>query len=132
MPLRVDELRVGDRVMLNCPKARTAQHREAIFQGVYRTIEEALSDRSGYSALAMGPTTAAFLQNSGAWAAFQLQRLDAPLVDLVHPDQTRSTFAPAPGGVNLCAAFQVEPDGGLREEQGRRVFIERRIVAGQG
>jgi hypothetical protein len=30
------------------------------------------------------------------------------------------------------AVFVVEPDGGLREEEGRRVFIERRVTMGQG
>lgn len=103
MPLNITDLKVGDRVILNCPKA-TKPRREAQFEGIYHSIGDAISS---LDALVLPGATAEFLA-SGAlgWAGFLLQ---------------------TKGGVSLHAGFRIEPDGGLREEEGRRIFIERRV-----
>ncbi len=41
MPLSVLDLQPGDRVILNCPKARLATKREAIFEGIYSSAQTA-------------------------------------------------------------------------------------------
>jgi hypothetical protein len=107
--MKVTDLKPGDRVMLNCPKAAKT-HRQAIFQGIYRSVEEAMS-AGNESALLVGAETEKFLREGGSWARFLLQTLD---------------------GVSLGAAFVVETDGSLREEMGRRIFIERRLTMGRG
>lgn len=111
MPLAITDLHAGDRVVLNCAQARVTQKREAIFEGVFASVNDAMH-RGGYTAIALpgGRPTEEFL-NGGAWARFLMQSCE---------------------GVDLVGAFRIEPDGALREEEGRRITIERRVRMGQG
>jgi hypothetical protein len=109
MPLSVNELQPGDRVVLNCPKARTMPKREAQFEGIFATLDEAQKSdlRAG---MLIQQKSVTFLRG-GAFARFLMGRMD---------------------GWDCIAAFVVEPDGSMREEEGRRIFIERRMRMGQG
>jgi hypothetical protein len=133
MPLKVTELQPGDRVVLNCPKARGNQKREAQFKGIYHSIDDAMK-ADNCDVLAMGPMTEKFLSSGGRrWAAFLLQTTTGPGQLMTYPGgDPVAGLPPFPGATRLTAAFVVEPDGGMREEQGRRVFIERRLVMGHG
>jgi hypothetical protein len=103
MPLNIADLKVGDRVILNCPKSARPK-RAAQFEGIYYSIQEAMGN---FDAVLLPGGTAEFLSNAQlGWAAFLMQ---------------------TQGGFSLRGAFRVEADGGLREEEGRRIFIERRI-----
>ena len=126
MPLRITDLAPGDRVILNCPKSRVAQKREAQFEGIYHSLQDAMT---GYDILLAGTSTAEFLESGGTlgWAAFLFQVSAEPLVRVRNPDGS-PTYIPNPSGsMELRGAFVVEPDGSLREEEGRRIFIERRL-----
>ena len=116
MSISVLDLRPGDRVVLNCPKARIKPKREAEFEGLYNSIEELRASMVGHVLYDL-PGTASFIAGEKAcrWARFLLQ---TEVVDGV-PRQLRNGFV-------------VDADGGLREEEGRRVFIERRVRVGQG
>jgi hypothetical protein len=109
MPLNVQDLKSGDRVMLNCPTGRIPK-REAIFEGIFKSLEEAAQPDKYHQVITMCVPSEELLR-TGAFARFLLGR-----------------------GVDweLVAAFRVEPDGGLREDEGRRVFIERRLPMGVG
>jgi hypothetical protein len=112
MPVPVADLKPGDRVVLNCPKSRVMQKREAQFEGIFSSIEDALARGD---AMLMGTSTMGFLSGR-AWARFLFGRAtDGSGID-----------------VDAVGAFVVEPDGGLREEHGMRIFIERRMRMGQG
>ncbi len=126
MPLKITDLQPGDRVILNCPKARVSRQREAQFEGLFRSVAEAMT-KIGDGALIMGPETAKFLEEGGLWAAFLLQTRTDPVVRLRHVDGSHDDIPNLGGEIALRAAFVVEPDGSLREEEGRRVFIERRL-----
>ena len=111
MALHVNDLRPGDRVVLNCSASRVMAKREAQFEGIFQTIEEAMA-RGTYDAVLLPGATAEFLSR-GAFARFLLQRN-------------------AIGPMDLVGAFRIEPDGALREEEGRRITIEMRMRMGQG
>jgi hypothetical protein len=108
MPIKLTDLKPGDRVMLNCPKARTQPRREAIFEGIFESVAAAAADSE---IMAVGENTAAFLASGNGWARSLLQ---------------------TEGHFRLAIGFRIEPDGSLREEDGRRIFIERRLSMGQG
>jgi hypothetical protein len=110
MPLSVNDLQPGDRVVLNCPKARIMRKREAQFEGIFRSSVEA-SERGNRRALLISKPTIEFLASGGAWARFLME---------------------SKGLWDVVAAFVIEPDGSMREEEGRRIFIERRMRMGQG
>jgi len=46
MPLKVTDLKPGDRVLLNCPKSRVTAKREAVFEGIFASLSEA-QERTG-------------------------------------------------------------------------------------
>lgn len=104
MPLKIQDLQPGDRVILNCPKAKTATQREAEFEGIFASVEDAV--RRGDRALLMGTTTADFLNAGNPWARFLMG---------------------VRGGLDVVGTFVVEDDGCLRDEEGHRIFIERRL-----
>jgi hypothetical protein len=132
MPIDVRQLQPGERVVLNCPKARFEQKREALFEGIFRSIKEAAarSVAEGRIDLLGGSTAAAFLNGGQPWARFLFQRVAGGGLRMRQPDGTRVTL---PEGITeLVGAFAVEADGTLRDETGRRIFIERRVLMGQG
>jgi hypothetical protein len=106
MSLKVTELKRGDRVVLNCPKGRIPK-RKADFLGIFRSLEEAINATPGLI-LAVDATVADFLEKGErGWAGFLL--------------------GVSPCGTELRGAFIVEPDGSMREQEGRSVFIEQRL-----
>ncbi len=126
MPLKVTDLKPGDRVMLNCPKSRLMAQREAEFEGIYPSIADAMNN-TGLGVIVMGSGTQAFLNEGKLWAAFLFQTSRDPVVRLRHSD---GSFNEIPNPVKylvLRGAFQVEPDGTLREEEGRRIYIAYRL-----
>jgi hypothetical protein len=112
MPFKITDLTPGDRVILNCPKSRVATHRQAQFEGIFQSLEDAMRREAAEGRLAYlaGSATAEFL-NSRPWARFLMQ--------------SRSS-------VELIGAFAVQPDGTLKDEEGRSIFIERRVFVGVG
>jgi hypothetical protein len=132
MPLKVTDLKPGDRVLLNCPKSRLMTKREAVFEGLYHSLQDAMADGPP-GVLMIGKATEEFLR-SGAqgWAGFLFQVTREPVLHIRHPDGTFDEFPNLTGEMSLRGAFVVEPDGSLREEEGRRIFIERRVVMGRG
>jgi|SRR5579863_151170 len=104
MPLTITDLKPGDRVVLNCPKARTAQHKEAQFEGVFRSFQEMIKVGTADLTVISEPTVE-YLQSERLWARFRM-------------------FTGA--SWELLAGFAVNPDGSLRDDEGRRITIERR------
>ena len=113
MSLRVDELAPGDRVILNCPSSALMRKREAQFEGVYATLAEAIDDAE-HLAHFMKASTRAFLEGQRI-ARFLFRR-------------------GAEGGIafDIMGVFAVDNDGGLRDQTGKRLFIERKMRMGQG
>lgn len=112
MSLRVDDLAPGDRVILNCPSSRIMRKRDAIFEGVFENMSDQVGDRS---AALMSPATYKFLEGK-RWARFMFSR---------HCNEGPLDF-------DVMGAFAVDADGGLRDQTGVRLFIERRMRMGQG
>jgi hypothetical protein len=112
MPLRITDLQPGDRVVLNCPKSRVSVKREAVFEGIFESLDQTISKErtGGRAAYLAGSATAEFL-GSRPWARFLMQ--------------SRS-------GVDLIGAFAIQDDGTLKDEEGRSIFIERRVFVGVG
>lgn len=114
MPLLVADLKLNDRVLLNCPKSQIATHRQAVFQGVFESLPEAMAEslRRGSIGIEYLPCSATpeFL-NGRHWARFLMGTL---------------------GNTELIGAFAIQPDGTLKDETGRSIFIERRVFAGAG
>ena len=105
--ISVRDLKPGDRVILNCPKSRATQRHMARFEGIFDAPDAMASERY---LLLMSAGTLAFI-SAGPWAAFFLRR----------------------GGVeDTFFAFRVEEDGALREEEGKRVVVERRVTVAVG
>lgn len=128
MAISVVDLKPGDRVVLNCPKARGPQtKRVAEFGGIYASLEEAMLAHD-YSALLTLEHTAAFIAAGGKFAKFLLQTASGQSRILEYPGggPVRG-FPEVPAGTGLILALRIEPDGGLREEEGRRIFIEQRL-----
>ena len=105
MPIAIHDLSPGDRVVLNCPKARVMQKREAQFEGVFRSFTEA-APASTHSVTISEPSPSYVARGVSGWARFLMGRV---------------------GRADIIGVFAVEPDGGLREDEGRRVFVERRL-----
>jgi hypothetical protein len=101
----VHDLSPGDRVVLNCPKSRIMPKRQAEFRALARNLSE-LPDGD----LVSRPGRL-FLESAAEWAVFLLGEVE---------------------GARLLGLFAVDSDGGLREEEGRRIFIERRVFVGRG
>jgi hypothetical protein len=129
MPVPVTDLKPGDRVLLNCPKARGQAKREAQFKGIYKSITDTLSEYDA-TAILRGPGTDALFESGQAVAGFILQTGDP--ATFLYPSG-EALHAPHAGGTSdLTLVLRIEPDGSLREETGMRVFIERRMRMGQG
>lgn len=135
MSIDVRDLRPGERVVLNCPKAKGAQKREAQFEGIFERYADAMNDPwSSERSLLIQRHTVAFSRTQGPWSRFLLQTSErgsdvvmrTPGGDALHPPGS------ADAETRLMAVFAVEPDGGLREEEGRRIFIERRVQVNYG
>jgi hypothetical protein len=132
MPIRVTDLKPGDRVVLNCPKARRNSKREAQFEGIFESMDDAMNHGGkAPDVLLMEHATEAFLAQK-VWARFLLQTVSESGQVLRYPGGDAMNLPKFAGITELSAAFLVEPDGSLREEEGRRVFIERRVFVGQG
>jgi hypothetical protein len=134
MSIDVRDLQPGDRVVLNCPKALRNQKREAQFEGLFPSALEAMAAGSPFSAQLIQRHTEAFTAAAGTWARFLLQTAPAGSDVLFTTPGGDALQMPPTGGFTrqLYAAFIVEPDGALREEEGRRIFIERRVRMGHG
>jgi NADPH:quinone reductase-like Zn-dependent oxidoreductase len=115
LPIHVNDLKPGDRVVLNCPKSQRDSKREAIFKGVYASHAAAIAELAFTHPGGMKIyTPPSILTQRLPVAAFLLQSADRA------------------GMVLVWGAFTVQPDGSLREDQGLRVFIEQRVRMGQG
>jgi hypothetical protein len=115
MSLRIDELAPGDRVILNCPSSRIMKKRDAVFEGVFNTLEAAMD--AGEQPLHVAHRrTFEFLKGERV-ARFLFRRGDT-----------------TEGGIafDIMGAFAVDRDGGLHDENGVRLFIERKMRMGQG
>jgi hypothetical protein len=131
MPIPVTDLKPGDRVILNCPKARRQVKREAQFSGMFESFEAA----SAIDAVMIVREAAMRFISSGgpAWARFLLQTVSGGNRILEYPGGGVIQGLPEVNGETLLlAVFAVEPDGSMREEFGRRIFIERRLAMGKG
>lgn len=119
-------------MILNCPKSKVATHRQAEFIGVFKKLEEALDKEPG-TALLVDVGTLEFIKSGkdGPWAGFIFQTSSDPVVRIRNPNGSYSEFPNPAGKFDLRGAFVVEADGSLREEDGRRVFIERRVGRAQ-
>jgi hypothetical protein len=103
MPIKVTELQAGDRVVLNCPKSRVTVKRNAEFEACYRTVDEMVEK---HDATLITKATVEFLKSGGLWASFLFSSNDA---------------------IDLRCGFRVEPDGTMRDDEGRLVYVERRL-----
>jgi hypothetical protein len=62
-----------------------------------------------------------------------MQRVTGPSRVLEYPGGGAIAGIPDSAGVTeLIAAFPIDPDGGLHEEFGRRIYVEQRMTMGQG
>jgi hypothetical protein len=130
MPLHVNDLQPGDRVVLNCAAGRGRTKCEALFDGIFENY--AAAAKIAVSVLA-GPRTEAFSVENGAVARFVLQTTSGPTRVFEYPGGGEMPPLPDFDGEScLIAIFRIEPDGALREEQGRRITIEMRVRMGQG
>jgi hypothetical protein len=129
MPVLVTDLTPGDRVMLNCPKARGNQtKRVAQFDGIFGSLDEAMTASGGVCALLTQRDTEAFIAAGGRFAKFLLQTAAESTPILEYPGGGAIRGLPElPAGTQLIAAFVIEPDGSLRDEEGRRIYIEQRL-----
>ena len=141
MSISVLDLKPGDRVILNCPKARMQTHREAQFEGIFLTMKDAIADRTKTGVVNIleqrAPETEAFHANAEGrrFARFLLQSTSDPnaVLRTAGGDVLRLPPDHVPGAlVELVCAFHVEADGCLREGEGRRIFVERRVRMGHG
>jgi hypothetical protein len=103
MPIPVTDLQPGDRVVLNCPKSRVTAKRQAQFEGIYSSLADAMN---GATILIAGTGTADFLEQSGRFAGFLFGRMD---------------------NRDLRMALAIDPDGSLRDEEGRKIYVEQRL-----
>ena len=110
MPISIHQLQPGDRVILNCPKARLMPKREAVFEGIFHSLADAVS-RETVDAVAIHTDAARFLDAGIPWARFLVRRDPAS---------------------EIVVGLQIDADGNLREQQGMQVYIERRLVAERG
>lgn len=109
MPVSIDSLAPGDRVVLNCPAARVDKKRPAEFEGVFAHAEDC-GRRPGRGLTIVDDTTREYVRK----AEKRGERFARFLME------TR-------GEVEICAVFVVEPDGALRDDEDRRIWIERRL-----
>jgi hypothetical protein len=80
--------------------------RVAEFEGCYGSVDDVMA-KHGEVAVIVGSGTIEFLKSGdGLWAGF--------------------LFGSSEWG-DFRAAFKVEPDGSLRDEEGRRIYVERRL-----
>jgi hypothetical protein len=106
VPVDARILRPGDVVELTCPKARREKVRRAVFEGLSMDPPRPPGD---------GPTIYSGIRwewlererGYGLWAMFELDRR---------------------GDDVLRAAFKVEEDGAMRDDQDRRVTVSRRLT----
>jgi hypothetical protein len=128
MPLHVNDLQPGDRVVLNCAAGRGRTKREARFQGIFSNYKDALQGKP----VLMRTADEEFLACAEPIATFLLQRADRCQL-LEYPGGGPLQGIPEfDGERELLGFFRVEPDGALREQQGRRITIEMRVRMGQG
>lgn len=133
MSIDVRELQPGERVVLNCPKARNYSKKEAQFEGLFDTAEAAMEDGSIIKDQLIQRGTDAFMATPGQWARFLLQSVPAGADTILRtPDGQALPLSRTGLPRQLYGVFIVEADGGLREEEGRRIFIERRLHVGHG
>jgi hypothetical protein len=106
MAIPVTDLAPGDRVILNCPKARIPK-RQAQFQGLYNSTLEMID--------------AAFPADGDRLAIF---------ADPIPPDEGQEWAAFlfwASDSQEMRGAFAVQPDGNLLDEEGRKIYVEQRL-----
>lgn len=133
MSIDVRELQPGDRVVLNCPKARNNSKQEAQFEGIFPTAAAAMEEGSVTKWRLIQRGTEAFMAVAGQWARFLLATAPAGSDRIFETPGGQALPMPATAlPRQLYAVFIVEVDGGLREEGGMRIFIERRLHVGRG
>lgn len=92
----VNQLNPGDRVVINSPRQGVAKRAMVEFDGIFATAYEAIAHVMAHSALVGVDTTGDL---NGPFANFRFN-------------------------TGLCAAFRVEPDGSMRDDMGRAVYVE--------
>lgn len=103
MPIRVTDLKPGDRVVLNCPMARVP-HRTAQFEGVYPSAAEAARTvAAGHDLTILAGKE---FPAEGRHAVFLLSTV---------------------GSQELRGSFAVTPDGNLQDDDGRTIYVEQRL-----
>ncbi|MEI9971102.1 MAG: hypothetical protein WDO73_03060 [Ignavibacteriota bacterium] len=81
----------------------------------------------------LGASTSGFISSGGMWARFLLQTCSGPADVFEYPGGGVIQGLPQfDGETRLTAVFAIDPDGSMREEEGRRIFIERRLTMGNG
>jgi hypothetical protein len=123
MPVRIEDLRPGDRVILNCPKARRLPRREVEFCGVI-TPDEAI-ERINRSVVRDFDDAAMDRQARYAEFLFGFAGPDQA-VAFVQRDGRRHLIPPG-RPTRHCCALRIADDGTLKDDEGRTVFIERRV-----
>jgi hypothetical protein len=112
--------------MLNCPKSRMQAKREAEFRGCFGSLAEASDD----ALIITDAKTSGFPTEGKLWAAFLLQT--APAYDgkvrIRHADGTADEIPTLSCEVELRAAFVVDADGSMHDDEGRRLYVERRLA----
>jgi hypothetical protein len=119
-PLTIDQLSEGDRVLLNCPKSPVGK-REALFLRITTWGEERPRHQIDVS-----PVPGNYAP-SQKLAVFQLQVGHGRVVTARAGVQVDGDSLKI-----LTGGFAIQQDGTLKDDEGRAVFIERRVFAGQG
>jgi hypothetical protein len=121
MPVNVRDLKPGDRVMLNCPKARYKARREAEFQKIYTPAELREKTRGDRGLLVVGN-----LDPHSEYAVFLLTVAVGEGYALVDGN-SRLHIPNPPGAVLRHSCAMRITDGTLKDDEGRTVFIEQRL-----
>lgn len=94
----VNQLKPGDRVVLNSPQRGVARRCMVEFDGIFTTAAEAIAHAS-----------------------------QAGIVQLDTTGDLAGPFAGFIFDAHLRAAFHIEPDGSMLDDAGRAVYVEQRL-----
>ena len=121
MPLRVTDLQPGDRVIINCPKARRLARREVEFRGIL-TAAEIQEWASGGGGAVYGK-----IEPDARYAEFLLRTVDTATPHDLLDEHGQRHRLPDYRIVRHSCLMRIVGDG-LKDDENRTVFIERRLA----